>query len=138
MSNLNTVESMAIANARPENGKVAEALLDELQQHPEGIGGLIQTFQRNGMGPFVEQWCAGKLLPPNPTAIEGGLHGTGLMGTISERTGFSDGLVRGALAVVIPILVHHMVGNHHMSPTSQPLGAQPVPGDLLQSILARL
>ncbi len=131
MSNLNTVESIAIATARQDNAKVAQALLDELQQHPEGVGGRIQTFQRNGMGPIVEQWCAGKLLPPNPTAIESALHATGMIEGVSECTGFSHGVVRGALAVGIPLLIHHMVTNHHVGPTGQPLGSQPERGDIL-------
>jgi uncharacterized protein YidB (DUF937 family) len=138
MGTLNTVESMAIETARPENAKVAQGLIEELHQHPKGIGGLIQCFQRNGMGPFVEQWCAGQTLPPNPTAIENGLHSTGMVESVAERTGLAHGVVRGSLAIVIPLLMHHMVSNSHVSPTGEPLGPQPQPHGLLQSVLQRI
>src|SRR5215831_7618569 len=111
MGILNTVESMAGGTAGPEHAKVANALVNELQQR-EGVGGLIQSFQRNGMGTFVEQWAQGQT-QPNPTAIENGLHGTGLIDSIAERTGLSHGVIRGALAIVVPILIHHMISNNH-------------------------
>ena len=136
MGILNTVESMAMGNAGPEHATVANALVSELQQR-EGVGGLIQSFQRNGMGSFVEQWAQGQT-QPNPTAIENGLSGTGLIDSISERTGLSHGVIRGGLAIVVPILIHHMVSNNHVSPNGQRLGTQPEPGGVLQSILQRL
>lgn len=136
MSILNTVESMATGNASPEHAKVAAGLMDELQQR-DGVGSLIQNFQRNGMGSMVEQWSAGNT-QPNPSAIESGTAGTGLIDTIAQRTGLSPGVVRGGLAVVVPLLIHHMVSNNHLSPTGQPLGQQPQPGGVPQSILQRI
>jgi uncharacterized protein YidB (DUF937 family) len=127
---------MAMGNAGPEHAKVANALVGELQQR-EGVGGLIQSFQRNGMGSFIEQWAQGQT-QPNPTAIENGLSGTGLMDSLAERTGLSHGVIRGALAVVVPLLIHHMVSNNHVTPTGQPTGNQPEPGGILQSILQRI
>ena len=136
MGLLNTVESLAKANAGPDHSKVADALIDELQQR-EGVGGLIQSFQRNGMGSFVEQWAQGQT-QPNPTTVENGLSGTGLIDSVADRTGLSHGVVRGALAIIIPILIHHMIANNHVSPTGQPLGNPPEPGGVLQSILQRI
>lgn len=136
MGILNTVESMARATAGPEHAKVANALVDVLQQH-EGVGGLIQSFQRNGMGCFVEQWAQGQT-QPNATAIENGLHGTGLIDNLAERTGLSHGVIRGALAIVVPILIHHMVANNHVTANGRPLGTQPEPDGVRQSILQRI
>jgi uncharacterized protein YidB (DUF937 family) len=136
MSFLNTVESMAMGNAGPEHAKVAAGLMDELQQRG-GVGSLIQNFQRNGMGSMVEQWTAGNT-QPNPTAIENGTAGTGLIDSVAQRTGLSPGVVRGALAVVVPLLIHHMVSNNHLSSSGEPLGQQPQPGGVLQSILERI
>lgn len=136
MGILNTVESMAMGNAAPEHAQVAAGLMDELQQRG-GIGSLIQNFQRNGMGSFIEQWSQGNT-QPNPTVIENGTAGTGLIDGIAQRTGLSPGVVRGGLAVVVPLLVHHMMSNNHIGPNGEPIGQQPEPGGVLQSILQRI
>ena len=138
MSILNTVESMAMGNAGPDHAKVANGLMQELQERPEGIGGLIQSFQRNGMGSFVEQWANGQTQQPNSTAIENGLGGTGLIDSVAQRTGLSPGVVRTGLAVAVPLLIHHMVSNNHVSSTGQPIGPQPASGGVLRSILQRI
>jgi uncharacterized protein YidB (DUF937 family) len=136
MDILNTVASMAKGPAAPEHSKVAAALMDEVQQRG-GVGSLIQNFQRNGMGSFVEQWTQGNT-QPNPTAIENGTAGTGLIDSIAHRTGLSEGVVRGGLAIVVPLLIHHMVANGHITPTGEPIGNQPEPAGVLQSVLQRI
>ena len=136
MSILNTVESMAMGNSAPEHAKIAGGLMEELQQRG-GVGSLIQNFQRNGMGSFVDQWSQGNT-QPNPTAIENGTAGTGLIDSVAQRTGLSPGVVRGGLAIVVPLLIHHMVSNNHVTPTGQPTGDPPHPTSILQSILQRI
>jgi uncharacterized protein YidB (DUF937 family) len=136
MGFLNTVESMAMGSAGPEHAKVAGGLMDELQQSG-GVGGLIQTMQRNGMGSAVQQWSQGQT-QPNPTAIETGLAGTGIIDNIAQRTGLSPGVVRGSLAVIVPLVVSHMISNNHVTPTGEPTGTQPESGSVVQSILQHL
>ncbi len=136
MGFLNTVESMAMGSAGPEHAKVAGGLMDELQQSG-GVGGLIQTMQRNGMGSAVQQWSQGQT-QPNPTAIETGLAGTGIIDNIAQRTGLSPGVVRGSLAVIVPLVVSHMISNNHVTPTGEPTGTQPESGSVVQSILQNL
>jgi len=136
MGFLNTVESMAMGSAGPEHAKVAGGLMDELQQSG-GVGSLIQTMQRNGMGSAVQQWSQGQT-QPNPTAIETGLAGTGIIDNIAQRTGLSPGVVRGSLAVIVPLVVSHMISNNHVTPTGEPTGTQPESGSVVQSILQHL
>lgn len=137
MGILNTVESMAMGTAGADHAKVAAGLMQELQESPEGIGGLIQCFQRNGMGSFVEQWVQGRT-EPNPTAIENGLCGSSLIEGVAERTGLAPGVVRGGMAIVLPLLIHHMVSNNHVSATGEPLGPQPETAGVLQSVLQHI
>lgn len=137
MGILNTVESMAQGHGSPgEYAKVASSLAEELRVR-DGVPGLMHIFQRNGVGSSVEKWSAGQT-QPNPTAIENGLAGSGLIEAIAKRTGLSANVVREALAVIVPRLVHHMVSNNHLSPTGMPRGEQPEPGGVLQSILQRI
>jgi uncharacterized protein YidB (DUF937 family) len=72
------------------------------------------------------------------TTIENGLSGTGIIDSVAQRTGLSEGAVRGALAVIIPLVIHHVISNNHVSPTGQPIGDQPQPGSILQSVLQRI
>ncbi|HXS76941.1 MAG TPA: YidB family protein [Terracidiphilus sp.] len=136
MDILNTVVSMAKGPAASEHAQVAGGLMHELEARG-GVGSLIQNFQRNGMGSFVEQWSQGNT-QPNPTAIESGTEGTGLIESIAQRTGLSPGVVRGGLAIVVPLLVHHMVSNNHVTTTGAPTGNPPEPTSVLQSVLQRI
>jgi uncharacterized protein YidB (DUF937 family) len=136
MSILNTVASMAKGPAAPEHAQVAGGLMQELETRG-GVGSLIQAFQRNGMGSAVEQWSQGNT-QPNPTAIESGTAGTGLIDSIAQRTGLAPGVVRGGLAIALPLLIHHMVSNNHVTPTGAPTGTQPEPTSVLQSVLQKI
>lgn len=136
MGILNTVASMAKGTGAAEHAQVAGGLMHELEARG-GVGSLIQNFQRNGMGSFIEQWSQGST-QPNPTAIENGTQGTGLIDSIAQRTGLAPGVVRGGLAVVVPLLVHHMVSNSHVTPSGSPMGTQPEPTSVLQSVLQRI
>jgi uncharacterized protein YidB (DUF937 family) len=136
MSILNTVAAMAKGPAASEHAQVAGGLMHELEARG-GVGSLIQNFQRNGMGSFVEQWSQGNT-QPNPTAIENGTEGTGLIDSIAQRTGLAPGVVRGGLAVVLPLLIHHMVTNNHVTPSGAPVGNPPEPTSVLQSVLQKI
>lgn len=137
MGILNTVESMAKGHTVSERGRVAGALVDEVQQRG-GIGCLIQEFERNGMRSFVEQWSRGQTDSPNPTAMESALAGSGIIANVAQRTGLSEPVVRSEFAVVIPFLIHHMVSNGYITPTGEPRGDQPQPAEVLQSVLPRI
>lgn len=136
MSILNTVASTAKGPGASGHAQVAGGLIHELEARG-GVGSLIQSFQRNGMGSFIEQWSQGNT-QPNPTAIENGTQGTGLIDSIAQRTGLSPGVVRGGLAITLPLLIHHMVSNNHVTPSGAQSGNQPEPTSVLQSILQRI
>src|SRR4029079_3529580 len=129
MSILNTVASMAKGTAAPEHAQVAGGLMNELEARG-GVGSLIQKFQLNRMGSFIEQWSQGNT-QPNPTAIVSGTAGTGLIESIAQRTGLSPGVVRGGLAITLPLLIHHMVSNNHVTPSGAQSGNQPEPTSVL-------
>lgn len=121
-----------------DHAKVAGGLLQELESRPGGIGGLIQSFQNNGNGQAVQQWSQGQTQPANPTTVENGTAGTGLIDAIAQRTGLSPTVVRTGLAVVVPVLIHHVVSNGHYDAQGQPQGNPPATGNLLQSVLSRV
>lgn len=138
MGLLDLVEQVAGGSSNADHAKVAGGLLEEMQQHPGGLGGLLQAFQRNGQAGMVQQWSNGQTQPANPMDMEAGLQGTGIIDKIAQRTGLSPTIVKTGLAVTLPILIQHMTANNHLSPSGVMTGPQPEPHDVLGSILRRL
>jgi len=138
MGILDMVESMAGGASGGQNGQVAGGLMQELQGRPGGIGGIFQSLQQNGMGGAVQQWGSGQTQPASPDQVEQGLGGTGLIDSVAQRTGMSPTMVKAGLAVALPLIVHHMVSNGHVTPGGLPTGSQPEPGGMLQSVLGRM
>ncbi|KAA6461238.1 DUF937 domain-containing protein [Acidobacteria bacterium AB60] len=138
MGLLDMVEQVAGGSNNADHARVAGGLLEELQQHPGGIGGLLQSLQQNGSGGLVQQWSNGQTQPANPTDMESGLQGTGMIDKIAQRTGLSPTVVKTGLAVTLPILIHHMTANNHVTPTGEMTGNQPAPHDLLSAVMGRL
>lgn len=136
MGILDMVQSMAGGS---DTAKVAGGLVQELEQRPGGIGGLMQSLNQNGMGGAVQQWAGGQTQPANPSEIASGLGSTGIIDSIAQRTGLSPTAVSAGLAAAMPILVHHMTSNGHVTPDGTATGAPaPAAGSILQSILSRL
>ncbi len=137
MSLFDSIVSMA-TGAAGEHGPVASGLMQELQNQPGGVTGLLSTLQHNGMGGLVQQAAGGDTTPASPDQIEQGLAGTGIIDNISQRTGISPTMIKMGLTFLIPIVIHHLVSNGHVTSDGQPTGNEPEPGGMLQSILGRL
>lgn len=140
MGLMDMVSSM-IGNKEGEagnNASVTGGLMEALQNHPGGVGGLMQSFQQNGLGGLVQQWTNGQTTPAAPNEVEQGLGGTGLIDNIAQRTGMSPTVVKMGLAVAIPMLIHHYFSNNHVDAQGQQTGPQPEQGGVLQNILSRI
>src|SRR6476646_6526470 len=111
MGLLDLVEQVAGGSSSASHAKVAGGLLEEVQGHPGGLGGLLQAFQQNGKGGIVQQWSNGQKQPANPTDIEAGLEATGMIDKIAQRTGLSPAVVKTGLAVTLPLIVQHLTAN---------------------------
>ena len=140
MGILDTIESMAGQfGGSGGNAQAAGGLLESIREQPGGIGGVMQTMQQRGMGGAVQQWAGGETQPASPDQVEQSLGGTGLIDQVAAKTGMSPTMVKGAMAVLLPIVIHHFVSSGHVTAEGQPTG-QPMPeqGGMLQSILSRL
>ncbi len=132
------VEQMAAGSGNADHAKVAGGLVQVMQERAGGLGGLLQSFHQNGLGGIVQQWSNGQTHPANPADVETGVGGTGIIDSIAQRTGLSPGVVKTGLAVAVPILIHHLVSNNHVTTTGEPTGPAPEPGGVLQSVLGRI
>lgn len=118
--------------------QVGGGLMQELQNSPGGLGGLLQSFQRNGQGAAVQQWGQGNTAPADPNQVEQGLNGTGIIDNIAQKTGMSPGMVKTGLAVLVPVLIHHLISQGHVDEQGQQVGPAPDSGGMLSSILSRI
>ena len=136
MGLLDSITSMIGGGAN--NGQVAGGVMEAIQQHPGGIGGILQSLQQNGQGGAVQQWASGNTQTASPDQVEQGLGGTGIIDTVAQRTGLSPTMVKGAMVVILPMVVHHFVSSGHVTPDGQQTGVPaPETGGLMQSILAK-
>jgi uncharacterized protein YidB (DUF937 family) len=122
MGLLDNLKSMAGAPAGA-NASVASELINAVQQHPGGLSGILENFKQNGMGDHVNSWQQ-----PNqanqqitPDQAQQGL-GSGVIDAIAQRTGLSPTMVKGAAAVILPMLVAHFVENGGVNQHPSALG----------------
>lgn len=110
-----------------DQAKVAGGFLEALREQPGGISGVFQSFQQNGMGGLVQQWAGGQTeAKPSPEQVDQGLGNTGLIDRTAEKAGVSPAVVKTALAVAIPFVIHHFVSSGHVTQEGEPTG-QPAP-----------
>jgi uncharacterized protein YidB (DUF937 family) len=84
-----------------------QALTGLLSQNSSvgGLAGLVQTFQKNGLGDIVNSWVGtGKNLPVTPQQIQQGLGGD-LLGQLATKAGISPDAAGAQLAGLLPDLV---------------------------------
>lgn len=76
-----------------------------------GLAGLVQAFQKNGLGELVNSWVStGPNLPASPSQIEQGLGGD-LLNQLTGKAGLSSGAASSQLASLLPDLVDKLTPN---------------------------
>ncbi len=132
MGFLDSLESMA-ANTMEQSGnpqaKVAGGLMEALEQHPGGLGGLMNQMQQNGVDP--NQVAASGTAAPG--AVSQGLQGTGLIDMVAQKAGISPQMAEEGLAVVLPIVMSHFTQGGTSAPPSSGLAG--MAGGLLSKFL---
>ena len=89
------------------NNPLLQAVVVLLAQnsHVGGLSGLIQAFQKNGLGDIVNSWVGtGKNLPISSEQIQQGLGGD-LLKQLASQAGLSTDAVGGQLASLLPGLI---------------------------------
>jgi uncharacterized protein YidB (DUF937 family) len=129
MGLLDSLESMV---GQSQNAQVAGGLIQEMQEHPGGLGGLLDHLRANGMDQHVNQWATGESQTATPEQVQTGLGGTGIIDRIAARVGVSPETATVALSTVLPLVLQHFTNQQ----------AQPLPqsnyGSLAANVLGRL
>ena len=106
-----------------DHASVATELLNAVQQHPGSLSGILQNFQQNGMGDHVNSWTQpGPNAPITPDQAQQGL-GSGVIDAIAQRTGLSPTVVKGAAAVILPMMIAHFAENGGVNQSGSSLGS---------------
>ena len=76
-----------------------------------GLAGLVQAFQKNGLGEIVNSWVStGQNLPVTPSQVEQGL-GNDLLNQIATKARLSPGATSSQLVGILPDLVDKLTPN---------------------------
>ena len=115
MGLLDSLESMA-ASAMTNTGnndttKVAGGMMEALEQHPGGLGAILQNFRNNGLGGHVDAMQNGQTPSLAPDQVNTGLQGTGLLDSIAAKAGVSPEVAKMAMATVLPMVMAHFAQN---------------------------
>jgi uncharacterized protein YidB (DUF937 family) len=123
MGLLDNIESMAGGASPGDHASVASELMNTVQQHPGGLSGILHNFQQNGMSDHVNSWQQPNQpnQPITPDQAQQGL-GSGVIDSIAQRTGLSPTMVKGAAAVILPMMVAHFAQNGGVNQQPSALG----------------
>lgn len=87
---------------------LAPALMEMLQNHPGGLGGLAKRFEGQGLGNLVASWIgSGANLPISVEQLESAL-GSETLRHMGDRAGIPVDQVGPALTQLLPHIVDHL------------------------------
>jgi uncharacterized protein YidB (DUF937 family) len=94
-----------------DQAKVAGGLVQELQQRPGGLSGVLDSLRNNGAGEHADAIQNGDTPQMSPDQVQTGLQGTGLIESVAERAGVSPEVAKTVMATVLPMVLAHFSQN---------------------------
>jgi uncharacterized protein YidB (DUF937 family) len=122
----------AMAGSGSDQAKVATGLMQTIQEHPEGVQGLLSGLQSSGLGEHAEQWASGAVSSATPEQVQAGLGSNGMLEAIAAKAGVSPEVAKSALTTVLPMVLAHVAPNGQ---AAQPGDLGSLAGSLLQKFL---
>jgi len=100
-----------------DKSQLMQAVVSLLGQN-SSVGGLVQAFQKNGLGDIVNSWVStGKNLPISAEQIQQGLGGD-LLKQLASQAGLSPEAAGGQLANLLPGLIDKLTPDGKMPDSS--------------------
>ena len=97
-----------------------------------GLGGLVSQFTQGGLGEVIGSWIStGQNLPISAEQLQSVL-GSGVMSSLAQQTGLSQGDLAGPLAQILPQVVDRLTPDGQL-----PQGGLGDVGSLLGQLLGR-
>ena len=105
---LSTATSMVLNKDQKEQASLLPALVQVVNQYPGGITGLMQTFQKGGLGAIISSWMGqGQNLPVEPNQLQDVL-GSSMVSDLMQKSGLDQSSVLNHLTTLLPIVVDTM------------------------------
>lgn len=133
MGFLNNLESLAGQTPAANNAKVAGGVVQALEEHPGGLGAILNAFRNHGLGNEVQNWSTGQQPKATPEQIQQGLSGTGFIERVAEKAGVSPEIAKVAMTTILPAVIAHFTHNGQQPPPSS--GYSGLAGQLLSRFL---
>ena len=94
---------------------VLGAVMGALNNQPGGLGGVVESLSKGGLGDVVSSWIGNGPNPPVTTGQLQGALGSGttnaIAGEIAGKLGISPEMAGTVLSQVLPHLVDHLTPN---------------------------
>lgn len=104
MSLLNTLSTLA-GGQTGSAASLIPALIEQINNYPGGLAGLVERFQKGGLGEVVNSWVGtGPNQPVSAQQLDSVLE-PGLVDAVATRTGQERGSVLESLTSLLPKLV---------------------------------
>jgi len=127
----NLTGSNSAQNAQAAQPQVANGLVQALQEHPGGIGGVLDALRQNGMGQHVDAWTSGQQQPADPQQVQQALGPSGLIERVAQHAGVSPQVATMAMTTLLPLVIRHFAPGGQPAPQSQI-------GNLASGLLSKL
>ncbi len=111
MGILDTIGALAGEASQGDNAKVVGGFITALQNHPDGIQGVIKSFEQNGLGEHAAAMASGETPTLTPEQVTQGFSGTGLIEQAAQHAGVSPEVVQIAMTTVLPLVMAHFAQN---------------------------
>lgn len=111
MDSLESFAAQSMTNSNSESARVAGGLMEALEQHPGGLGSILQNFRNNGLGAHVDAMQNGQTPQVSPADVQTGLQGTSLINSVAAKAGVSPEVAQAALSTVLPMVMAHFAQN---------------------------
>lgn len=107
MGLLDSIGALAGEASQGDNARVIGGLITALQNHPDGVQGVINSFQQNGLGEHAAAMANGETPAMTADEVSQGFAGSGLIEQAAEHAGVSPEVVQTAMTTVLPLVMSH-------------------------------
>lgn len=112
---LSTAATMALGKEQKEQASLLPALVQMVNQYPGGFNGLLEAFNKGGLGAIVASWMGqGQKLAVESSQLEQVL-GTSVVTDMAEKSGLTQSSVLSHLTTLLPVLVEKVVSNPELA-----------------------
>ena len=93
-------------------GNILSTILQVVNNQPGGLGGIVQSLQRGGLGDAVNSWIGtGPNQAVSGAQIQSALGGGGILRDLAARLGISPETASGHIANFLPGVVDKLTPN---------------------------